>query len=238
MAALVHGLRQALAQLNRRPDLLLITGDLCQDESWGGYRRLLDSLDQVEALRPVPLALTPGNHDHQALLRAVLGRRAVIAPAALDVGGWTLLVLSSHRSGCVAGFLDQRQLAWLEGQLLGANQPVVVALHHPPTAIGDPGLDPIALQDPGPLLRCLRGAPALKAVLFGHVHQHWKGELQRTDGGPPIPLWACPSSLAAFAAVQSCPLEHPDWPGARWLDLRDSGAVVSTLLRWFPLESA
>ena len=24
-----------------KPDLMLVTGDLCQDESWGGYARLL-----------------------------------------------------------------------------------------------------------------------------------------------------------------------------------------------------
>lgn len=238
MTALVHGLRQALVQIDRRPDLLLITGDLCQDESWGGYRRLLDALDQFEALQQVPLALTPGNHDHLALLRAALGRRAVIAPAALDCGGWTLLLLSTHRSGCVAGSLDPRQLAWLERQLAAARQPVVLALHHPPVPIGDPGLDPIALQDSGPLLQCLQQAPVLKAVLFGHVHQHWQGELPRAGGGPPIPLWACPSSLAPFAAVQPCPLGHSDWPGGRWLTLQDSGEVVSTLLRWSPLESA
>ena len=46
-AALVRE-RPALALLERallegqreRPDLVLISGDLCQDESWGGYVRL------------------------------------------------------------------------------------------------------------------------------------------------------------------------------------------------------
>lgn len=131
MASLRHGLRQALSQIDQPPDLLLITGDLCQDESWGGYRRLQEVLEDVEPLREVPLALTPGNHDHPALMRSALGRRAVIAPAALDLGDWTLLLLSSHRSGAVAGFLDPRQLAWLERQLELADQPVVLALHHP-----------------------------------------------------------------------------------------------------------
>ena len=45
---LVRG-RPALAHFERalqlggalNPDLMLVTGDLCQDESWGGYARLL-----------------------------------------------------------------------------------------------------------------------------------------------------------------------------------------------------
>ena len=45
---LVRG-RPALAHFERalqvgaalNPDLVLVTGDLCQDESWGGYARLL-----------------------------------------------------------------------------------------------------------------------------------------------------------------------------------------------------
>ena len=47
MASLRHGLRQALSQIDQPPDLLLITGDLCQDESWGGYRRLQEVLEDV-----------------------------------------------------------------------------------------------------------------------------------------------------------------------------------------------
>jgi Icc protein len=72
-------------------------------------------------------------------------------------------------------------------------------------------------------------------VVFGHVHQHWAGSLARPDGGDPLPLWGCPSTLAPFAAAQPCPLGRPDWPGGRLLELRDDGRLATTLLRWPPL---
>ena len=52
------------------PDLVLVTGDLCQDESWGGYARLRRVLSQHVRCS---VALLPGNHDHPLLLDAVLG---------------------------------------------------------------------------------------------------------------------------------------------------------------------
>ena len=33
------------------PDLMLVTGDLCQDESWGGYARLLLDLTPDRAVQ-------------------------------------------------------------------------------------------------------------------------------------------------------------------------------------------
>ena len=47
------------------PDLVLVTGDLCQDESWGGYVRLRRALSQHVRCQ---IALLPGNHDHPLLL--------------------------------------------------------------------------------------------------------------------------------------------------------------------------
>ena len=40
-----RGLQMALSQIPRPPDLLLLTGDLCQDESWAGYGMLRDVLE-------------------------------------------------------------------------------------------------------------------------------------------------------------------------------------------------
>jgi Icc protein len=240
LAQLRHGWRQALTQLaGEPPDLLLLSGDLCQDESWGGYVRLHAFLEQSVAPLGIPIALLPGNHDHLGLLRAALGRSAAIAPALLPLGPWQLLLLSSHRPGAVAGWIEPRQQAWLEAQLQRGFGPVLVALHHPPLPLGGGTfLDALALQQPQRLLAPLLASPRVRGVVFGHIHQHWQGSLERPGGGPPLPLWGCPSTLAQFEAVQPCPLGRPDWPGGRLLGLGVGGEISTRLLRWQPLAAA
>ncbi len=237
LALLRDGLRQALRQLEAAgasPDLLLISGDLCQDESWGGYAHLRRLLEAV----PLPVALLPGNHDHPQLLRGALGRRAVIAPQRLDLGPWALLLLDSHRSGSTAGWLGPRQLAWLKEQLAApdrqqAARPLLVAVHHPPVPIGDPAMDPIRLRDGEELMAVLEQTPTVRGLVFGHVHQHWQGRLGgRADG----PLLGCPSTLCGFGPVQPCPLGRPDDPGGRLLELGDDGVLRHRLLRWAAVD--
>jgi Icc protein len=234
-------LRQALRQAGTsdpRPELLLISGDLCQDETWAGYLNLRQLLEPW----PTPVALLPGNHDHPQLLRAALGRNALLAPALLPCGDGWLLLLNSHRPGCTAGWLGAPQLAWLESQILqlhGQSEPLplVVAVHHPPVPIGDAGMDAIGLQDAAVLLAVLQRAPGLQAVLFGHVHQYWQGAL---PGREQVLLLGCPSTLCGFGPVQPCPLGRPDDPGGLWLEAPAGGPLRHRLLRWAapPLQAA
>jgi Icc protein len=234
-------LRQVLCQAQATaplPELLLISGDLCQDETWAGYAQLRPLLEPW----PTPVALLPGNHDHPQLLRAALGRRAVLAPALLPCADGWLLLLDSHRPGCTAGWLGAPQLTWLERQLhrlrLQAEPlPLLVAVHHPPVPIGDPGMDAIGLQDAAPLLELLGRAPALQAVLFGHVHQYWRGRL---PGREEVLLLGCPSTLCGFGPVQPCPLDRSDDPGGLWLEVAAGAPLRHRLLRWAapPLQPA
>jgi Icc protein len=232
--ALAAGLRRALAQLKEEGvavDRLLLSGDLCHDESWGGYVALR------ETLRPWsgPIDLLAGNHDHPTLLRAVMGRRATVAPAAVALDPWHLLLLHSHRPGGLGGWLGPDQLHWLEEQLQsGPPGPVLLAVHHPPVPIGDPGFDSIGLHDGPELLGLLARCPRVKGLVFGHVHQHWQGVL---PGRPTVPLLACPSTLRAFGPTQPCPLGQPLWPGGRLLQLGADGDIRQRLLRWPPQES-
>jgi Icc protein len=227
MAHLCHGLDKARCALGHGLDLLLITGDLAHDESWGAYRSLRDLTLSQEC----QLALLPGNHDHTLLLQAVLGRQAVVAPGSLRLGDWTVILLSTHCPGRLDGWLDPWQLDWLRSLLSAGDGPVLVALHHPPVPIGDPAFDAIGLQQPEPLLALLAASPRVQAVLFGHVHQHWRGLL---PGRPEVPLLACPSTLSSFPAVQPCPLGRPDDPGGRWLELGPGARFRQGLLRWPP----
>ena len=228
-------LQCALLQAGREPyDLLLISGDLCQDETWQGYVRLRELLTPLA----VPVALLPGNHDHPALLRAALGRQALIAPAVVELQGVRLVLLDSHRAGCVGGWIGQRQLTWLAAQLAGAPQtPTLVAVHHPPVPIGDVGMDAIGLYDGPALLAVLREVPGVRAVLFGHVHQHWQGRLpDRSAALEPVELLGCPSTLCSFGPVQPCPLGRAHDPGGRWLQLAATGRLEQRLLRWHGSE--
>ncbi|MEB3350458.1 MAG: metallophosphoesterase [Cyanobacteriota bacterium] len=225
-----HALSHAQAQLAERgdhPDLLLISGDLCQDETWGGYCRLRAVLRDLAW----PVALVSGNHDHPQLLRAALGRRALLGPARLRVGHGTLLLLESHCAGWCGGRLGALQLAWLERQLADLRGPAVVVVHHPPLPIGDPGMDAIGLADGPALMASLARQPAVRAVLTGHLHQHWQGvAAQRSH----LMVWACPSTLCGFGPVQPCPLGRPADPGGRWLELTAGGEIRQRLLRWDP----
>ena len=107
--------------------------------------------------------------------------------------------------------------------------PLVVALHHPPIAIGDAGMDAIRLLDQDCLEQLLRPHRALRAVLFGHIHQHWQGAWATR---PDVSLLGCPSTLCSFKAVQPCPLGRADDPGGRLLDVTTNGAVQHQVLRW------
>ena len=208
------------------PDLLLLSGDLCQDESWGGYRNLTELLSCHVVPRGIPLVLLPGNHDHPQLLRASCQGLAGIAPCVVSHGGWQLLSLDSHCAGRRSGRIAGRQLRWLEQRLEQSSDPCVVCLHHPPLSIGDPRMDRIRLERPEPLLRLLNSHPRVKAVLCGHIHQAWSGRL---PGPGRIPLYGCPSSLAQFGPVQ--PGVQTERPGWRWLEGSSDGQLTTSVER-------
>lgn len=235
LALLRHAFSQAHDQLQAAgllPERLLISGDLCQDESWGGYRRLAEVLADSPFAALEPPLLLAGNHDHALALRAALGRQAVLAPALLDCGSWQLLLLDSHVPGQVGGRLGPRQLAWIAAQLPRSERPLLVAVHHPPMAIGDPGLDAIALEDGDALLALLRRCRRWRGLVFGHIHQHWNGAVPVANDHRTVPLLGCPSTLWPFAAVQPCPAGRERDLGGRLLELGTDGELRHRLLRW------
>ncbi len=172
----VLGLRQALRRalsLDPGPDCILITGDLVEHGRPEEYELLREVLDPI----PVPVYVMTGNHDHRdPLLDAFAGTRYLDgtdrASYAVETPDTTLVALDSLDPGRLGGRLGAEQLSWLDRVL--ARRPdtaALVAVHHPPVAVGIPFLDSIRLADGADLATVISAHRNVVRVVAGHVHR-------------------------------------------------------------------
>lgn len=173
-----HSVLTQIDQLQRRPDILLLTGDLSQDGKADSYQKIVDSVERLG----IPTYWLPGNHDNIPVMDQVLRQGVVSAEKSFVAGDWRFLLLNSQVSGCVHGYLAPETLIWLDQELdANSDQPTLIALHHPPFVVGSNWLDGSSLQNPEDLFTVLGRYPQVKLVLFGHIHQEfsrWQNEVQ------------------------------------------------------------
>lgn len=171
-------LARAVARLNAiapRPDFVLVTGDLVDGGSEPEYRHLQSLLAALDM--PVYLAL--GNHDGREAFRAAYPGLGYWSPAspflqyAVELGALRLLVLDTHVPGRPSGALCGQRLDWLSERLAEDREtPTVVAMHHPPVAVGMPLMDPSRVLDGAERFReLIAGAPNVERILAGHLHR-------------------------------------------------------------------
>ncbi|AHH15555.1 putative 3',5'-cyclic adenosine monophosphate phosphodiesterase CpdA [Nocardia nova SH22a] len=159
-----------LERLPRRPDAVLVTGDLTDSGSLAQYEQARKVLST-----DLPLYVLPGNHDDRAnLCEALLDVPAPEGPInqAVEVGGVTVAMLDSTIPGSGGGALGERTYAWLDRLLerTPADAPVLIALHHPPMPMFSTVVDPIRLADPERLERLVANDDRILGVLAGHMH--------------------------------------------------------------------
>ncbi|GAB4134111.1 MAG: 3',5'-cyclic-AMP phosphodiesterase [Cyanobacteria bacterium J069] len=215
---------QAVAQLQPRPDLLLLTGDLSQDETEESYRLLLRLIAPLN----IPAVWLPGNHDQAiAPMERVLSVFPASTQKCLQLGGWNLVLLDSSQFNQVSGWLADDSLAWLDQQLCQfADLPTLVALHHPPLAIGSAWMDAIGLQNREALLATLDRHPQVKLVVFGHIHQAFEQERQG------VRYWGTPSTCVQFSPnVDEFAIDSAQQPGFRQITLYLDGGYDTQVVR-------
>lgn len=222
----LHGWRVAaafdavLAAARRRfprPHALLLTGDLVHDESAAGYRWLARRLRGW-----APAYAIPGNHDDPGAMARHLAPVQVGGVA--ELGRWRLHLLDSRVPGQDGGRLGAAQLEGLAAAL--TDDPTLVVVHHPPAPVGTPWLDAIGLADGEALRGLLRGRPAVRGVVSGHVHQAVD---RRVDGWR---LLATPATCRQFLPGNVTPAEDPRRaPGYRSLRLHPGGRLTSRVFR-------
>ena len=211
------------------PDFVLLSGDLVTAPEPAAYAFLAGTLAPLTA----PRLAIPGNHDDRRQLAAAFpapGEAVVLEdgrrPQRCVLGAWTLLALDTLVVGQRSGALGATELAWLEDELARAPGPVVIALHHPPRALGLPHMDRMGLADGEALAAVVaRHRHRIRALLAGHLHRL---AIARFAG---IPLLAAPSS--AFTCGEEMlarePVRHfiTDPPAALLHHLGDDGELVS-----------
>jgi 3',5'-cyclic AMP phosphodiesterase CpdA len=191
---LEHAVRR-VAELEPRPDAVLLSGDLVDEPSSAAYEQAHELLAPLG----LPVHAIPGNHDDRDMLRARFGPGP--APAgepvqvAVDCGPLRLVACDSTVPGSEHGELDAARMDWLERTLRERpDTPTLLALHHPPVLTGVRAMDAIALarEDRLALEALLAEHPQVRAITCGHAHT------TMTTAFAGRPLLICPSTNSAL----------------------------------------
>lgn len=208
-----YPLRQLQAVLARaqalRPDLLLITGDISQDETPASYRHACEAFAAFDC----PWFWFPGNHDHPQFMAE---QREIHDE--VDLQAWRLLMLDSRVAGQVHGELGQAQLQALALRLEEDERPTLLAMHHPPLEVGSEWMDAIGLADREALWQTLAAYGQVRGILCGHIHQAFAARHASPYGD--IAVYGCPATADQFlGGSPTFAIDEASRPGLRVVDL-------------------
>lgn len=167
---------RALNALPQRPHAVVLTGDLTDFGRAEEYEHLAAMLAPLT----MPLYLLPGNHDERMQLRRSFAQHAYLGDGefvqysvSLGAHGLRLVALDTVDPGTPSGRLCTRRLQWLSDTLQQhCDEPIVIAMHHPPfeTLIGH--MDRIGLLEGADTLHEILAAhPTVERVICGHLHR-------------------------------------------------------------------
>lgn len=203
-----------LAELDPRPDIVLITGDITDSgapDEYAEFRRVMSGFG-------LPAAAIPGNHDRRsALVAALAGSCTRIGTLpflnlAIDLGELRLLGLDTlGDEGAAAGEICDRRLDWLAAELdAEPGRPTLIFMHHPPFETGISFMDAIGCVGGARLADPVASHGAVVGIICGHVHRGisvafggtiastcpsvaWKVPLELGPPGPPRMLQERPA---------------------------------------------
>jgi 3',5'-cyclic AMP phosphodiesterase CpdA len=192
--------------------LCLLTGDLANAGHADAYAELARQLVDF----PVPCHLIPGNHDDRAAMCAafptLLSDSDGFLQQSLSTPVGRFLLLDTLNVGRASGRYDEARAGWLRAQLESAReQPVFIAMHHPPFAVGIPSMDRYALRNTTLFEAALAGHESrIRHLFIGHLHRPIAGSWR----GIPISGISSPNHQVALDLVSCAPSgDVPGCPG-------------------------
>jgi 3',5'-cyclic AMP phosphodiesterase CpdA len=173
--AFVERAFKAVAALDPKPDIVVLSGDLTDHGTDEEYDILADL---IRRHIKVPVYLIPGNHDRREGIKARLGHLPGVGSDptfvqyAVEDFPVRLVMLDSIVPEQGHGELCAERLAFLDRMLSAAPQkPTLVVLHHPPFLTGIVHMDEVSLRNPDAFEAVIRRHPQVERVLIGHAHR-------------------------------------------------------------------
>lgn len=193
---------QEVNRLHRDADLCVVTGDLTdigERDAYVEFRRIISDLE-------IPVQLMIGNHDNRVNFTRVFPEIETdpngFIQSARRLRDTHLLFLDTNEPGTHSGAYCVQRQKWLSAQLhgIGADEPVIIFLHHQPFEIGWPAMDEIGLIHGAEIQDIIRANKNIAAIIFGHVHRTVHGSWEGVS----------------FSAVPS--LNHQIWWGGEGME--------------------
>jgi 3',5'-cyclic AMP phosphodiesterase CpdA len=221
-------LTEAIRSLNDEdpgPDAVLGTGDLTNWARPDQYEQLAALIEPLAA----PFLPLVGNHDDRDLMRRTFPHvpwaDTEHASWVTTVGDVTVVGLDSSDPGHHGAAFDDDRATWLDSTLASSGeQPVVLALHHPPFITGIAWMDAFGFRN----LDRLQGligdhAGRIARIVSGHIHR----QVVTTVAG--VTASICPATVH-HVALDLTPASTPSIicdPRGYQLHLVDGGDVVT-----------
>jgi len=202
------------------PDVVLVTGDLVQDDA-GGYKHIRRMFGNLG----MPVLCIPGNHDDPAVMRRELRFDPFTVEGYCDFDAWRIVLLDSALPGSASGRLSDTTLAQLEDALHTADgRHCLVTLHHHPVAMASRWLDRVGLENADEFFNVIDRHDNVRAIVWGHVHQIYEGMRKN------VRLLATPSTCAQFVphADEFAVDRRP--PAYRTLELQSDGSLLTEVV--------
>ncbi|MDF2867498.1 MAG: cpdA [Gammaproteobacteria bacterium] len=203
------------------PQLIVLSGDLSQDDSEDAYSHLLNTISHF----PQPIAWMPGNHDKPKLMEQVFAHSRLTHDKHFILGNWQIILLDTHWPNHVSGQLSAKQLHFLDNTLSNSKQHALIFLHHHVLPLHTDWLDPLNLQNNQAFLAILDKHSWVRGVVCGHVHQD--SSIERKG----IPFISTPSTCIQFKPLSRDFALDSQMPGYRYLHLEADGSLHTTLYR-------
>ena len=208
-------LKRAIAQAkDYDADIILLTGDLVNDEREDEYAVLAEAI----ADPPAPLYVMTGNHDDRGLMRRMLPQHTYLPREGamhftIENYPVRVVALDDLVAGETYGLLRRSGAEWLESALsVERGKPTIVALHHPPFPTHDMLFDKIGLLDGELLAGVISRHPHVLRVICGHHHRVAVGQIAHAPVVvAPSTSWVYGLAMHPGQLIAPKTAEQPGW---------------------------